>query len=306
MVEHFQCAFEVIFFDTHSGKNIIFFIALLRHHHPSFICERGAISLPPESVLTLADTVYLSYRELQTDQENERKITHALLPFSNWEWNNLRPNVLAAGSASWNISPYATTLASHTHINLHYSARTETSNKRQLKQQFLWGQRGNCSILLVLCLRFGSAFHPKERSVLWAAQVEKDIFERGCSAECMWRERTLQGGCKRHGLKVLLMTLPSADEATDYRAALLHPCSPVLLISFLLTCFVMKPAPFVFIPLFLTSHTAPLCWCSVASVSGAKCKLVPTKQKGQGSSWQGFFVKIMGPCFGSPNLLPSP
>lgn len=82
MVEHFQCSFEVTFFDTHSGKTL-FFIALLQHHHPSFICECGAISLSPESVLTLADTVYLSYRELQTDQENERKIKHALSPFSN-------------------------------------------------------------------------------------------------------------------------------------------------------------------------------------------------------------------------------
>lgn len=53
---------------------------------------------------------------------------------------------------------------------------------------------------------------------------------------------TLQGGCERHGLGVLLMT--STDEGGDCRAALLHP----LFIPFLLTLFVMKTV------CFLSSH----------------------------------------------------
>lgn len=109
---------------------------------------------------------------------------------------------------------------------------------------------------------------------------------------------TLHGGCKRHGLKALLMTIPRTDEERDYRAALLHPCSQVLLISFLLTYFVINLILFVFFLLFLTlfsffgtcaliSFVYVDAWADfpVPSMSGSKCKLVQTKQEGQGFYW---------------------
>lgn len=53
----------------------------------------------------------------------ERKHTvDVIWPFWNWWWDNLRPNVLAAGSGNWNSTPEVTTLkacvVSHTHIHM--------------------------------------------------------------------------------------------------------------------------------------------------------------------------------------------
>lgn len=98
----------------------------------------------------------------------ERKHTvDVIWPFWNRWWDNPRPNVLAAGSGNWNSTPEVTTLkacvVSHTHTYTYGPTHIETSNKRQSKQQFLWGRRGNCSILLLLCLLFRSDFYLKKQ-----------------------------------------------------------------------------------------------------------------------------------------------